>query len=137
MATESKSFVAATQKWVANRIQEVKNYVQDVKASIVELITNLANIHDNDMKTVGGKFAELADKVVTGALQVDGDAAVDGSLTVSAGISSAGLASSPDRISDRFRLKTSEKTRWKIIISASHFKSSRGKTKKLCQMQDV
>ena len=92
MATTS--FVAATQKWVMNRIEEVKNYVQDVKGSIVEVITNLSNIHDQDMKAVGTKFSQLSDEVVTGKLTVDGDASVGGSLSVDAGITSAGLASS-------------------------------------------
>lgn len=94
MATESQTFVAATQKWVMNRIQEVKNYVLDVKASIVELITELTTLHDDDMKKIGTKFAELADKVVTGEIHVQGEAAIDDSLTVNAGISSAGVASS-------------------------------------------
>lgn len=92
MATST--FVAATQKWVMNRVQEVKNYVQDVKGSIIEVITNLANIHDRDMKTVGSKFAELADEVVTGKLTVDGDAVVGNSLTVNSGIQANGVASS-------------------------------------------
>lgn len=92
MATPT--FVAATQKWVMNRIQEVKNYVQDVKGSIIEVITNLANIHDRDMKTVSTKFNDLADEIVTGKIIVDGDATVGNSLTVNAGIQANGMASS-------------------------------------------
>lgn len=92
MATST--FVAATQKWVMNRIQEVKNYVLDVKSSIIEVITNLANIHDKDMKTVSAKFSDLADEIVTGRLTVDGDTTIGNTLTVNAGIRANGVASS-------------------------------------------
>lgn len=92
MATPT--FVAATQKWVMNRIQEVKNYVQDVKSSIIDVITNLANIHDRDMKTVGMKFSQLADEIVTGKMTVDGDVVVGNSLNVNAGVRASGIASS-------------------------------------------
>ena len=93
MATESKTFVTATQGWVLNRIQELKNFVLDVKGSIIEVIQSLARIEQEDVNKITQKLAQLSDKVVTGGLRVDGDAEVTGAVKVSGAVTSSGVVS--------------------------------------------
>ena len=91
MATET--IVNATQKWVKNRIEEVRAELAAESDRLTEHIDDLAVKETEDVEGLTEELSNLQDSITTGALKVEGDAEVDNSLTVHGPIKCGGLSS--------------------------------------------
>lgn len=91
---ESSSFIAATQKWVLNRIEDVKTYLGDAKTSIIDIVNQLSVRVDEEFQTLSTRLGEMTDRLVTGEIHVEGNATVGGTLDVADTVTARGVASS-------------------------------------------
>jgi len=87
------NFITATQTWVKNRIQEVRDYFDQTKNEIKNTVQGLIDQELQHYNQVDERFSQLSDNIVTGQLTVEGTTTITGQANIAGPVDCEGVVS--------------------------------------------